>query len=435
MGRGSRTTCADPTDMIELEGFTAQGARSECSNGLIEQGDEMYRNKRQVSGSNTRTLPSTETTDEVDEFDFQPQNTNQGSLWIKFLEKDVCGKGYESADDYEADAFEEARYSKKRRSICRCCRVLECMVFFIMLFVILTLVLTVKQNICWNGKDEMDLYYNLLKQAGNDVYVSPIPLMHAHSHNDYQQSSPLHLATSAGFCSVEADVHYSDFELYTGHLVASDIKLKDQYLLPMARMTNATRGPINPLAIRIGVCLQQTLLVDMKSQNVVTSWETLENLLKTINNEMGFNTFECYNSRGIPIPESRSKTGKSPIRVIVTGVSRDEMPQLANEMLKRDEGKHCTTLDGRWGDDMQLGKDENVRIAMSWVSAKWDEDKFTTDNLQRMVERAHAQKVKVRFWGTPENVVTWTMLLDAGVDLISTDRIAGLQAFLLGRKY
>jgi hypothetical protein len=48
------------------------------------------------------------------------------------------------------------------------------------------------------------------------------------------------------------------------------------------------------------------------------------------------------------------------------------------------------------------------------------------------VKRAHAQGRKVRFWGAPDSPVSWTVLLGAGVDLINTDDLVGLERFLRG---
>jgi hypothetical protein len=50
-----------------------------------------------------------------------------------------------------------------------------------------------------------------------------------------------------------------------------------------------------------------------------------------------------------------------------------------------------------------------------------------------LVDRAHAQGRRIRFWAIPDRPEAWGELLKAGVDLINTDDLAGLQAFLIGR--
>ncbi len=50
--------------------------------------------------------------------------------------------------------------------------------------------------------------------------------------------------------------------------------------------------------------------------------------------------------------------------------------------------------------------------------------------LRAFVERAHAQGRQVRFWNTPDRREVWQALKEAGADLIGTDDLAGLAAFL-----
>jgi glycerophosphoryl diester phosphodiesterase len=53
------------------------------------------------------------------------------------------------------------------------------------------------------------------------------------------------------------------------------------------------------------------------------------------------------------------------------------------------------------------------------------------DALRQWVARAHAQGRKVRFWNTPDRAEAWRILTEAGVDVIGTDDLSGLQEFLL----
>jgi glycerophosphoryl diester phosphodiesterase len=54
--------------------------------------------------------------------------------------------------------------------------------------------------------------------------------------------------------------------------------------------------------------------------------------------------------------------------------------------------------------------------------------------LKAMVEQAHQSGRVVRFWATPERESVWIELADAGVDLLNTDDLAGLQEFLTKRQ-
>ena len=103
-------------------------------------------------------------------------------------------------------------------------------------------------------------------------------------------------------------------------------------------------------------------------------------------------------------------------------------------------------FEGRLGD---LNTDVSASF-MPTVAADWREI-FTWDGeavmpaaeelrLRRLVTKAHAHGCKVRFWGTPDNVGTardsvWRMLLDAGVDQISTDDVPGLATYVASRPW
>ena len=59
--------------------------------------------------------------------------------------------------------------------------------------------------------------------------------------------------------------------------------------------------------------------------------------------------------------------------------------------------------------------------------------------LRAIVAAAHKQGRRVRFWATPDQPspareALWSELLAAGVDLINTDDLPGLRAFLLANR-
>jgi len=58
--------------------------------------------------------------------------------------------------------------------------------------------------------------------------------------------------------------------------------------------------------------------------------------------------------------------------------------------------------------------------------------------LKMYVQQAHEKGQLIRFWATPdvqgkERDAVWTELLEAGVDLVNTDDLAGLQRFMSSR--
>ena len=77
---------------------------------------------------------------------------------------------------------------------------------------------------------------------------------------------------------------------------------------------------------------------------------------------------------------------------------------------------------------------------MPWISDRWgalfkwngegEMPAAERSRLQEMVRKCHAQGKLLRFWATPEKQALWDELYSAGVDLINTDKLAELSAFL-----
>jgi hypothetical protein len=69
---------------------------------------------------------------------------------------------------------------------------------------------------------------------------------------------------------------------------------------------------------------------------------------------------------------------------------------------------------------------------------KWRGAGIMPDNEQQRlcayVAIAHKNGEKVRLWASPENKLVWQQLLNCGVDLINTDKLAQLKTFLLRQK-
>ena len=93
-------------------------------------------------------------------------------------------------------------------------------------------------------------------------------------------------------------------------------------------------------------------------------------------------------------------------------------------------------IDGRLTDlESELPNHLLPLISDNWTSHfKWrgvgDIPAEERHKLTTIVERVHNKNRRVRFWGTPDNVTTWKLLQEAGVDLINTDDLKGLGAFL-----
>ena len=93
-------------------------------------------------------------------------------------------------------------------------------------------------------------------------------------------------------------------------------------------------------------------------------------------------------------------------------------------------------LDGR-PDDLGKGHPAGLfpLVSQSWFSLfRWTgvgpmsrEDR---ERLAELVARAHGEGRRVRFWGARDTPALWKVQRAAGVDLINTDRLADLAAFL-----
>jgi len=77
-------------------------------------------------------------------------------------------------------------------------------------------------------------------------------------------------------------------------------------------------------------------------------------------------------------------------------------------------------------------------VSESWRTLfRWDGDgemsASDSARLKGLVSQAHAQGRKIRFWALPDRPEAWKLCRDAGVDLINTDKIPALSAFLRGQ--
>ena len=104
------------------------------------------------------------------------------------------------------------------------------------------------------------------------------------------------------------------------------------------------------------------------------------------------------------------------------------------------ETKRWVALDGRLADlDTQTSPhlipliSDNWKQYFTWRGAGVFPDS-ERNKLQRLVQLAHGQGRRIRFWGAPDHQAGWQELRAAGVDLINTDDLRGLAIFLSADK-
>ncbi len=238
------------------------------------------------------------------------------------------------------------------------------------------------------------------------------PTVHAnaHAHNDYAHSRPLLDALEQGFGSVEADVFLVNGELLVAHTILEvrrEKTFEKLYLQPLAERCKENGGRVycdGPELI---------LLVDLKTEAEATYAKLLEKLAPV-------------ESMLTQLVDGKVKSGA--VRIVVSGNRPVET------MAK--QATRLAFLDGRM-DDLESNSPVELAPVVSdqWSNHfKWrgrDEmPKDEVDKLNELVAKSHQQKRKLRFWGAPDNEVTWNQLAASGVDLINTDKLADLSAFL-----
>lgn len=232
----------------------------------------------------------------------------------------------------------------------------------------------------------------------------------AHAHNDYIHTRPLFNALNNGFTSIEADVHLIDGTLIVSHdYPASNAKtLEELYLKPIDSIAEKNGGRLyanydHPVI----------LMIDIKT-DAAQSFTALLAVLKR------------YKKRIHPL------SPKGAIQVVVSG-------NRPKEMISNDE-EHLASIDGR-PEDIGKGYSELLMPVISDNYAKITGTQAThipTDadlkKIKELAGKVHREKKKLRLWAIPDDEASWRLLLDAGVDIINSDKLEELNAFLNKQK-
>jgi hypothetical protein len=241
-------------------------------------------------------------------------------------------------------------------------------------------------------------------------------LERAHAHNDYEHDRPLFDALSHDFKSVEADIWLVDGELLVAHDredVQPGLTLESLYLDPLRKTVKRNRGSVYE-----GDPDYFTLLIDIKSDAVPT-YLALHKELRRYQQ-----VFTTFRPGGV-------KDGA--VTAIVSGNRPRDLMQ--------GQRVRYAAYDGRLSD---LGRatdqtfvpliSDNWTNHFTWMG-EGDMPGAEREKLRSIVETAHANGQRVRFWATPEQPpqreAVWQELLAAQVDYINTDHLDALQEFLL----
>jgi hypothetical protein len=234
--------------------------------------------------------------------------------------------------------------------------------------------------------------------------------LRAHAHNDYEHERPLLDALDHRFYSVEADVYLKDGELVVSHLNLpwdSRRSLEELYLRPLQARIDA-QGSVH------GDNAPFTLWIDLK-QGGREFVDTLHTVLGKYPMLTRFDGDEV-------VP--------GPVTVVLTGdgeAKRDFVTRFPQRRAVRDSNDYSP-------------EDPPADNTWRFYALKWSDylDSSSTgmlDDAQRarlacIIENAHAQGRKVRFFGAPDHPEAWRVALEHGVDFLGTDDLSGLGAFL-----
>ena len=244
----------------------------------------------------------------------------------------------------------------------------------------------------------------------------PAPLPQAHAHNDYEHARPLLDALDHGFCSVEADVWLVNGQL----LVAHDLKdaksartLQSLYLDPLRWRLAQNDGKV----FRGGPPF--TLLVDVKS-DATNTYLALRDALRPCASMLTKFT--------------RDGTETNAVTVVVSGNRARALMAAEKNRLAAYDGR-LVDLDSADSRHLIPLVSDNWSLHFKW-RARAEEGPLSESErakLRQLVGRAHQQGRRLRLWSAPDRPAAWQELYDAGVDLINTDDLAGLEEFL-GRR-
>lgn len=246
------------------------------------------------------------------------------------------------------------------------------------------------------------------------VKAQNLPLDNAFAHNDYQHRQPLFEALNNGYTNIEADVYIYKNKLVVTHVLPQihhHRHLDKLYLQPLADQVENNNGEVYP-----GYKGTVTLMIDIKSDGERT-YQLLKPMLEQYRNML------CGYQNG------EYKAG--PVRIVLSGhkpvqTVRNDPDRLAfiDEDLRRINR------------DTTIASESTLAMASCKYSKllKWKGSGIFSarerERLLAFIDQAHQRGVKVRLWGSPDNEKVWKQLLQCGVDLINTDKLARLRNFL-----
>lgn len=250
------------------------------------------------------------------------------------------------------------------------------------------------------------------------------PLPQAHAHNDYEHERPLFDALAHGFTSVEADVWLVDGELLVAHEldeVQPGRTLDRLYLEPLARRSREHHGSV----YRHRSDFQ--LLIDLKNEGSA-SYAAVEAALAR---HPGVFTTVTQRHHG------RDRVRHAAVDAVVSG-DRPLADMQQRTVRRAQYDGRLSDLGGPLPASFMPLISDNWALNFTWTG-EGPMPAAERTKLRRIVEQAHRDGQRVRFYATPDVAGPsrdrlWTELVRAGVDHVNTDDLAGLEDFLRQRR-
>ena len=223
------------------------------------------------------------------------------------------------------------------------------------------------------------------------------------AHNDYVHPVPFYVSYSQQVGFIEADVFLYQSQLAVAHTkeeINPNQLLAELYLKPLANYITENQG--YPYADH---SQSLTLMIDLKTEGV----STLNALVKELNQYpvvLSAQQFYITVSGDVPDP--------SVWKNYPTYIHFDGRPHInyTDEQLKR---VHLIStsfqLYSRWNGKGVIPQAER-------------------DKLHAVIQQVHAKGKPIRFWATPDFTNAWITLMKMKVDIIGTDDVLALSAFV-----
>jgi len=235
-------------------------------------------------------------------------------------------------------------------------------------------------------------------------------LPNGHSHNDYTRNRPLYDALSFGFTSIEVDVYWHEGRMVVTHddeHLNEKPTIQELYLDPLKSIIQKNNGHIYN-----NDQTQLVLMVDLKSEKVST-YVALKSIFSSYTD-----IIEWYEA---------GKLIRGPVKVLLSGGPPIDIIQRENNRYFYVDG----AID-QWGEDYPVAlmprASTNYRDYFTWYG-KGDIPKEEEEKLRELIQLAHNNNRKVRFWGCPNKVEVWKKLMDEGADWINVDDLQGFSEY------